>query len=96
MGAISIRVDDGLKEQAEKVMSEYGLNMSTTVNMLLKQIVREQAIPLSLGRENNENQLLKDLLAAQLDRAMGYKGKTGDEVADEMKAVVERVHNEQN
>lgn len=89
--SINIRVDGELKEQAEKVMSEFGLNMTTTVNMLLKQIVREQAIPLSLN--NNRSLLAQDLLYAQLERAAGYEGPTGEEVADRLDVIISEVEN---
>jgi DNA-damage-inducible protein J len=89
--SINIRVDGALKEQAEKVISEFGLNMTTTVNMLLKQIVREQAIPLSLS--HNGSFLAQDLLYAQLERAAGYEGPTGEEVADRLDAIIDEVEN---
>lgn len=90
--AISIRVDSDLKEQSEKVMSIFGLNMTTTVNMLLKQIVREQAIPLSLST-NPESKLRDDLVFAQLERMAGYRGASGDEVSNRMDAMIAGIEN---
>lgn len=85
--AISIRVDGDLKEQSEKIMAEFGLNMTTTVNMLLKQIVREHSIPLSLSM-SPESKLREDLVFAQIERMAGYKGTSGDVVADKMDAII--------
>lgn len=90
--AISIRVDGGLKEQSEKIMAEFGLNMTTTVNMLLKQIVREQAIPLTLSIDPGYK-LRDDLIFAQIERMAGYKGIPGDAVADKMDAIIASVDN---
>lgn len=90
--AISIRVDGDLKEQSEKIMAEFGLNMTTTVNMLLKQIVREKAIPLSLSIDP-EHKLKDDLIFAQIERMAGYKGISGDAVADKMDAIIASVEN---
>ena len=45
---MSIRTDSELKAQAEKVLSQLGMNMTGTINMFLQQIVRDQAVPLSL------------------------------------------------
>ena len=89
---ISIRVDAQLKEQSEKVMGEFGLNMTTTVNMLLHQIVREQSIPLSLS-VNPAAKLRDDLVFSQLERMSGYKGLTGGEVAEEMQRIIVEAEN---
>ena len=44
----SMRMDSTLKTQAEEVLSELGMTMSGAFTMFLKQIVREQAVPLTL------------------------------------------------
>jgi len=90
--SISIRVDGSLKEESEKVMAEFGLNMTTTVNMLLKQIVREQAIPLSLNA-NTENKLRNELVFAHLERMAGNKGTPANEFADELDAIIMDIEN---
>lgn len=45
----NIRIDTELKKQAQKLFGELGLDMSTAVNMFLRQAVREQAIPFRVG-----------------------------------------------
>jgi DNA-damage-inducible protein J len=40
-----IRVDEGLKDQAAAVVEELGLNLSSAINMYLKQIVMRREIP---------------------------------------------------
>lgn len=90
--AISIRVDGELKKESERIMAEFGLNMTTTVNMLLRQIVRERAIPLSLNM-NTEQKLRDDLLFAQAERMAGFIGTEGDIVADKMDAIVDGYEN---
>ena len=90
--SISIRVDGSLKEESEKVMAEFGLNMTTTVNMLLKQIVRERAIPLSLN-VNTENQFRNELVFAHIARMTGNKGIPAYEVADELDDIIMDIEN---
>jgi len=46
---MNIRTDSEVKRQAEELFSEFGLNMTTVVNMFLRQVVRNQAIPLELS-----------------------------------------------
>ncbi len=47
------RVDSTLKAQAEDVLNELGMTMSGVFTMLLKQIVREQSVPLSLTLDSS-------------------------------------------
>lgn len=49
----TMRIDPELKEQANEVLNDLGLNMSTAVNMFLKAVVREQGMPLDLHTNNS-------------------------------------------
>lgn len=51
---ISIRMDKDLKEQAESLFSELGMNMTTAFNIFLRQSVRQGRIPfeISLNKPN--------------------------------------------
>ena len=83
-----IRIDSELKAQAERVLSELGMNMSGTINMLLKQIVREKAVPLTLSLSTEET-VLRDLALARAERKAGVKGYDAETVLREMDAVVD-------
>lgn len=45
---LNIRTDKEVKEQAELIFNELGLNMTTAINMFLKTAIRERGIPFSL------------------------------------------------
>ncbi len=45
---LNIRTDKEIKEQAEEIFAELGLNMTTAVNMFLRKTVRERGIPFDL------------------------------------------------
>ena len=45
---VSIRTDKAVKDNAEQVLDELGLNLSTAVNMFLRQVVRENGIPFAV------------------------------------------------
>ena len=51
MSAIStnIKIDPMLKQESQALFESLGLNLSTAVNMFLRQAVREQAIPFRVG-----------------------------------------------
>jgi addiction module RelB/DinJ family antitoxin len=85
--SISIRMDSDLKESAESVIEQLGLNMTIVINMLFRQIVREQAIPLSLSLSTPMG-ILNDLALAKADRSVGYKGRSMDNVVSDMERIV--------
>ena len=48
---LNIKTDRSIKEQAEHVFSELGLNMTTAVNMFLRASIIENGIPFELKME---------------------------------------------
>lgn len=45
---LNIRVDKDIKDQADRIYSELGMNMTTAINMFLRTTIREHGIPFSL------------------------------------------------
>ena len=86
---MSIRTDSELKAQAEKVLSQLGMNMTGTINMFLQQIVRDQAVPLSLSL-SSEQSLYADLLRAKTDRERGVEYLDVDTVLCDIYRAIER------
>lgn len=59
---IHISVDEDLKKQAEVLFNDLGLNMTSAINVFLKQAVKEQAIPFEIRKVNSETlQAIKDV-----------------------------------
>jgi len=46
---INIRMDIALKEEAESLLSEFGMNMTTAINVFLRQTVRQGKIPFEIS-----------------------------------------------
>ena len=88
----SMRMDSVLKSQAEEILSELGLTMSSAFTMFLKQIVREQAVPLTLSL-HPRNTVYDELLEAQADRLNGYRGRNAREVLADMEHMIEEAEN---
>jgi len=80
-------MDSKLKEQTESVLEQFGLNMTIVVNMLFRQIVREQAIPLSLSLSPRLSPF-DELYHARTARLGGYVGRSADSVISEMESIV--------
>ena len=47
----NITIDADTKKKAQELLSDLGLDLSTAINIFLKQMVRENAIPFSIQRE---------------------------------------------
>ena len=45
---LNIRTDKNVKAAAEKIFEELGLNMTTAINIFLRQTIRENGIPFDL------------------------------------------------
>ena len=54
---IQVRMDSDLKQQVEQRLRSMGLNMSTAVNMLAHQIVRQNRIPFDIIADDNSPKL---------------------------------------
>lgn len=48
---MSIRMDANLKKQADAMLSDMGLNMTTAMNMFLRQVVRQGRIPFEIATD---------------------------------------------
>jgi len=86
--SISIRLDSNLKEQTENILEQFGLSMTAVVNMLFRQIVREQAVPLSLSLTPRVS-ALEELNIAKSERLAGYVGRSADSVFEDMRRIIE-------
>ena len=52
---LSIRVDATLKKDVESCLDEMGMNMSTAINIYLKQIAKLRAIPFPITADPRPN-----------------------------------------
>ena len=91
--SISIRMDSQLKENTERILEQLGLNMTVVVNMLFYQIVREEAVPLSLSL-NKKMTISEELRLAQRERLSGSVGKSASDVAFDMEKIIAEAENE--
>lgn len=50
---LTVRLDGGLKRQAETICEEMGLNMSSAITIFLKRLVKERAIPFRVSADDH-------------------------------------------
>lgn len=65
----TIKIDPAVKQQAQALFSDLGMNLSTAVNIFLKQAIREQAIPFRIGDPfySRENQAYLEKVTHEID-----------------------------
>ena len=81
--AITVRVDGVTKEQAEKMLDEMGINMTTYIASSLKALVRERRIPFAMVTDEyfTDQMILAKLAEAEKEAAdPNTKWLTQDEV----------------
>ena len=73
---LNIRTDKDIKEQADKLFAELGLNMTTAINMFLRTAIREKGIPfpikLDVPNEETSEAILEGRKIAEDKNAKGY------------------------
>lgn len=72
--AIQIRVDEKTKREAQKTLEALGLDMSSAVNMFLRNVVNSQSIPLDLRTENGFTLAQEQALIAETKKAKKGEG----------------------
>jgi DNA-damage-inducible protein J len=50
---ITVRMDEKLKVEFEKIVNDLGLNMATAITAFVKAVVREDGIPFKLSRKKD-------------------------------------------
>ena len=63
--AINVNVDSNLKQQANEILNDLGLNMSVAINMFLKQVVKRRGIPFEIVQYNFNHELINALKEAE-------------------------------
>jgi DNA-damage-inducible protein J len=53
MAQVSIRIDDNVKDDADKLFEELGLTLSGAVNIFVRQALRQRGIPFVVTIEND-------------------------------------------
>ncbi|MCQ2799935.1 MAG: type II toxin-antitoxin system RelB/DinJ family antitoxin [Bacilli bacterium] len=66
MTLINVRIEDDLKKEAETILNEMGLNMTTAINVYLKAIVRTRKIPFEIMAPNAQKEDLSKSLEKEI------------------------------
>jgi len=66
MATITVRVDDETKKDAEIILDDIGINVTTLFNACLKALVREKKVPFEL---TSSEYVLKKLIKNKLEES---------------------------
>ena len=84
---LNIRTDKEIKDQADRIFSELGLNMTTAINMFLKSVVRHGGIPFSLRLDETPNaETIKAMTEVNTGTDLIGPFHSVDEVMEELNA----------
>lgn len=56
-GIINVHIDPKDKEEATNILKDLGLNMTTLINMTLKQVIKRKAVPFEISNPIYSNEL---------------------------------------
>ncbi|MCQ2595374.1 MAG: type II toxin-antitoxin system RelB/DinJ family antitoxin [Treponemataceae bacterium] len=85
MATINIRTDLETKKEAEQLFEEFGLTMTSAINVFLKQVIREKRIPFEIGYEN-PNELTANVLKE------AEEGKNLSPVYESIEEMIDSLH----
>ena len=63
--AISVQIDKKDKELATNILNSLGLNMSTYINMAIKQLINKDGVPFEVVNKKPNKELLKAVKEGQ-------------------------------
>lgn len=83
--AINFRVDEELKKNAENVLAEMGLSMSSAINLFLQQMVNKRALPFTVEALDPFYSIENQILLAE--RIAKYE--SGNKTENELIEIIE-------
>ena len=67
---ISVNVDGEVKQSAQRILGEIGMDLTTAIDLLLRTIIREERIPFNLQTEKSYREAThREYIKAELERA---------------------------
>ncbi|VKX35052.1 addiction module antitoxin, RelB/DinJ family [Streptococcus pneumoniae] len=83
--SISIRLDSEVKEQAQQVFSNLGMDMTTAINIFLRQAIQYQGLPFDVRLDENRK-LLQVLTDLDQNRNMSQSFELVSDLMEDLRA----------
>ena len=83
--SMSIRLDSEVKEQAQQVFSNLGMDMTTAINIFLRQAIQYQGLPFDVRLDENRK-LLEVLTDLDQNRNMSQSFDSVSDLMEDLRA----------
>ena len=83
--SMSIRLDSEVKEQAQQVFSNLGMDMTTAINIFLRQAIQYQGLPFDVRLDENRK-LLEVLTDLDQNRNMSRSFESVSDLMEDLRA----------
>ena len=83
--SMSIRLDSEVKEQAQQVFSNLGMDMTTAFNIFLRQAIQYQGLPFDVRLDVNRK-LLEVLMDLDQNRNMSQPFESVSDLMEDLRA----------
>ncbi|HEU6834235.1 type II toxin-antitoxin system RelB/DinJ family antitoxin [Streptococcus pneumoniae] len=83
--SISIRLDSEVKEQAQQVFNNLGMDMTTAINIFLRQAIQYQGLPFDVRLDENRK-LLQALTDLDQNRNMSQSFESVSDLMEDLRA----------
>ena len=83
--SMSIRLDSEVKEQAQQVFNDLGMDMTTAINIFLRQAIQYQGLPFDVRLDENRK-LLEVLTDLDQNRNMSQSFESVSDLMEDLRA----------
>ncbi|WP_314978785.1 type II toxin-antitoxin system RelB/DinJ family antitoxin [uncultured Streptococcus sp.] len=83
--SMSIRLDSEVKEQAQQVFNNLGMDMTTAINIFLRQAIQYQGLPFDVRLDENRK-LLEALTDLNQNRNMSQPFESVSDLMEDLRA----------
>lgn len=87
--SMNIRMDSGIKRDAQEIFAELGMDMTTAVNIFLRQAIRQRGLPFEVKLDTPNADTLEALEEVRLMKQNPQIGKTYTDVDVMMKELLD-------
>ena len=83
--SMSIRLDSEVKEQAQQVFNHLGMDMTTAINIFLRQAIQYQGLPFDVKIDENRK-LLQVVTDVEQNRNMSRSFESVSDLKEDLRA----------
>ena len=83
--SMSIRLDSEVKEQAQQVFNHLGMDMTTVINIFLRQAIQYQGLPFDVKIDENRK-LLQVVTDVEQNRNMSRSFESVSDLMEDLRA----------